>query len=417
VKYVLNITNVEDKIINRAKLEHIDPVTLASKFETIFFKDMANLGVLESDLYPRVSDHIHNIIEMVQSLIRKGVGYKVDGDVYFDVTRFPDYGKLSQQSLEGIKAGARVAIDRKKRNPADFALWKNAKEDEISWESPWGKGRPGWHIECSAMAYRYLGVQFDIHGGGRDLIFPHHENEIAQSEAYTDKKPVVKYWMHIGLLTINGKKMSKSLGNYISIGDLLKRYDADVLRLFVISTHYRRPVDFTEEKLENTKQSLLRIRGTVNNLRERITALSEEASVGIQGDVFRHQTQMIMEDFVEIMDDDFNTPRALAAFYRLIQIGNKALAAKMNRSVLMAILESIMEVAELFGILGEAKIVKPLLQEVAELIKEREEARRRQHWIKADELRERLKAMGILVEDYPDGTRWRYAASSSSSAS
>jgi cysteinyl-tRNA synthetase len=223
--------------------------------------------------------------------------------------------------------------------------------------------------------------------------------------------------MHIGLLTINGKKMSKSLGNYISIGDLLKRYDADVLRLFVISTHYRRPVDFTEEKLENTKQSLLRIRGTVNNLRERITVLSEEASVGIQGDVFRHQTQMIMEDFVEIMDDDFNTPRALAAFYRLIQIGNKALAAKMNRSVLMAILESIMEVAELFGILGEAKIVKPLLQEAAELIKEREEARRRQHWIKADELRERLKAMGILVEDYPDGTRWRYAASSSSSAS
>jgi cysteinyl-tRNA synthetase len=206
---VLNITNVEDKIINRARDEHTSPVELARKFETIFFEDMINLGVQASDLYPRVSDHIDTIIEMVQGIIQKGVGYEVEGDVYFDVTRFPDYGKLSQQSLEGIKSGARVIVDEKKRNPADFALWKKAKEGEISWDSPWGKGRPGWHIECSAMAHRYLGSQFDIHGGGRDLIFPHHENEIAQSEAYTDSKPVVKYWMHVGLLTINGEKMSK----------------------------------------------------------------------------------------------------------------------------------------------------------------------------------------------------------------
>jgi cysteinyl-tRNA synthetase len=416
VKYVLNITNVEDKIINRAREEHVDPVALARKFETIFFEDMTNLGVLDSDLYPRVSDHIHDIIEMVQSLIRKGVGYDVEGNVYFDIARFPDYGKLSQQSLNGIKSGARVDIDENKRNPADFALWKKAKEGEISWDSPWGKGRPGWHIECSAMANRYLGTQFDIHGGGRDLIFPHHENEIAQSEAYTDKKPVVKYWMHVGLLTINGQKMSKSLGNYIAIGDLLKRYPADVLRLFVISTHYRRPVNFTEEKLESTKQSLTRIRGTVNNLRERINALSDIEGMNLQGDVTRQQIQTTMTEFMEMMDDDLNTPRALAAFHRLIQIGNKALADNMNKSVLTGILKSIEDVTGLFGILGEAKIPKSLLREAEALMKEREEARRRKQWAKADEIRERLRAMGILVEDFPDGTRWRYAATSSSAS-
>lgn len=416
VKYVLNITNVEDKIINRAREEHVDPVTLAHKFETIFFEDMTNLGVLDSDLYPRVSDHINDIIEMVQSLIRKNVGYEVEGNVYFDVVRFPDYGKLSQQSLNGIKSGARVDIDENKRNPADFVLWKKAKEDEISWDSPWGKGRPGWHIECSTMAYQYLGAQFDIHGGGRDLIFPHHENEIAQSEAYTDKKPVVKYWMHVGLLTINGQKMSKSLGNYISIGDLLKRYSADVLRLFVISTHYRRPINFTEKKLESTQQSLTRIRGTVNNLRERIDALSDIEGMNIQGDVIRQQIQTVMTEFMEMMDDDFNTPRALAVFHRLIQIGNKALVDNMNKSVLARIIKSIEDVTGLFGILGEAKTPKPLLREAEALIKEREEARSRKQWIKADELRERLRAMGILVEDFPDGTRWRYAAASSSAS-
>lgn len=407
VKYVVNITNVEDKIINRAKEVGMDPVALAKKFEESFFDDMEKLEVVKADVYPRVSDHIDDIIEMVRTLVEKGFGYEVDGDVYFDVSKFKDYGRLSRQSVDGIKAGARVEVDERKRSPADFALWKKAKKGEIYWESPWGKGRPGWHIECSAMANKHLGSQVDIHGGGQDLVFPHHENEVAQSEAYSDKKPAVKCWLHSGLLTINGEKMSKSLGNFVLIKDLLPRYEADVIRLFIISTHYRRPMDFSEADLESSKQRLARVRGTIENIRERLDAAETERK-SVNDEELIKQIQMTKEKFIEAMDNDFNTPRALAAFYKLVQIGNKALATNASRSVLSSILDSMMEIAQIFGILRKERKKEELSGEAAKLLKEREAARSQKDWKKADELRARLRSMGIILEDLPEGTRWKY---------
>ncbi|MFH0748436.1 MAG: cysteine--tRNA ligase [Candidatus Bathyarchaeota archaeon] len=407
VRYVVNITNVEDKIIKRAQEIGVDPIALADKFEGAFYQDMENLGVVPADLYPRVSDNIGEIIHMVQVLIQKEFGYVLEGDVYFDVSKFRDYGHLSRQSLDGIKAGARVEVDERKRSPADFALWKRAKEGEICWESPWGKGRPGWHIECSAMANKHLSSTFDLHGGGQDLIFPHHENEIAQSEAYTGEKPVVKYWLHSGLLTINGEKMSKSLGNFILIKDLLQKYDAEVIRLFILSTHYRRPIDFTDVHLERAKQHLMRIRGTIENIQDRLILASATAKRTLHDAEVEKQIQDEKAKFLEVMDNDFNTPRALATFTMLIQIGNKALATTVHKSVLSHLLTSILELAQIFGILGQTKKKVDLSEEAKILMKEREAARNRRDWKKADELREKLRSIGLILEDLPEGTRWR----------
>ena len=407
VRYVVNITNVEDKIINRARETGMEPVALASEFEKAFYDDMAKLGVAEADVYPRVSDHIDEIIKMVQTLVQKGFGYEVDGDVYFDVSKFKGYGSLSGQSLDNVKAGARVEVDERKRSPADFALWKKAKEDEIYWKSPWGEGRPGWHIECSAMANKHLGSQIDIHGGGQDLIFPHHENEITQSEAYSGKSPAVRCWLHSGLLTINGEKMSKSLGNFISIKDLLLKHEADVIRLFLISTHYRRPIDFTEADLESVKQRLARIRGTIMNLREQLDS-SHEVEENISDEEFMKQIQAAKEKFINAMDDDFNTPRALAIFHSLIQIGNKALATNLKRLVLSKVLAMVTEMSQVFGILREDVKKTELPENAKRLLKEREEARNQNDWKKADELRTKLRSMGIILEDLPERTRWSY---------
>ncbi len=406
VKYIVNITNVEDKIINRAREMGVNPVELAAKFEKAFFDDMANLGIAKADVYPRVSDHIPEIIEVVQTLIQKGFGYVVNSDVYFDVTKFERYGALSHQSLEKIEAGARVEVDERKRNPADFALWKSAKPGEISWESPWGRGRPGWHIECSTMANKYLGSQFDIHGGGRDLIFPHHENEIAQSESYTGESPVVKYWMHVGLLTINGEKMSKSLGNFVLIKDLLAKADAETVRLYIISAHYRRPVDFREANLETVKQRLIRTRDTVDRLHTRIESAKNDEAKEIDADLAK-QALAAKENFINAMNSDFDTPRALAAFYKLIQIGNKALASNAGKPVLTQIHALIMDAAQIFGILEKKTEKTELPEGAAQLLEEREAARKTRDWKRADELREQLHARGVIVEDLPEGTRWR----------
>ena len=408
VKYVVNITNIDDKIINRAKESGVDPLELAERFEEVFYDDMDALGVIKADAYPRVSDHIPEVIETIQTLIGKGFGYEVDGDVYFDVGRVEDYGKLSHQSMDAIKAGARVEVDERKRNPADFALWKRSKEGEPSWGSPWGEGRPGWHIECSAMSRRYLGEQFDIHGGARDLIFPHHENEIAQSEAYSGKKPFVRYWLHTGFLTINGEKMSKSLGNFITIGDLLSRYEAEVFRLFILSTHYRRPINFSERALEHEKQSLRRIYGTVDNMRMQIEIAREGFEENRREAELSRQARKIKKRIIEGMDEDFNTPRALAEFYSLIRVGNRAIADKAVKSTLTEILDAIIEVARIFGILEKERERATLPEEINMLIKERELVRSRKDWEKADEIRAKLKGMGIILEDYPGGTKWRY---------
>lgn len=408
VKYVVNITNIDDKIINRAKESGVDPLELADRFEKVFYDDMDALGVIKADAYPRVSDHIPEIISMIQTLIEKEYGYEVDGNVYFNIGRVDDYGKLSHQSMDGIKVGARVEVDDKKRNPADFTMWKSSKEGEPSWGSPWSEGRPGWHIECSAISRKYLGEQFTIHGGARDLIFPHHENETAQSEACCGRKQFVKYWLHTGFLTINGAKMSKSLGNFITIKDLLHSYKAEVFRLFILSTHYSRPINFSVRALSHSKQSLKRVYGTVDNLRMQIESAHDNSRDDKMETELRRQSRKIKKKIIKAMDEDFNTQRALTEFYRMIKIGNKAIADNATKSTLTDILDAIMEVAEIFGILKREQKREALPEEINMVIKQREFARSRKDWEKADEIRAKLKDMGIILEDYPEGTRWRY---------
>ncbi len=408
VKYVVNITDIDDKIIKRANESGMDSIELAKKFEKLFLDDMHALGIKDADIYPKVSGHIPEIIAIIQTLINKGFAYVVDGDVYFTVNKVEDYGKLSNQTLDAIKSGARVVVDKRKKNPADFALWKNSKKGEPSWSSPWSKGRPGWHIECSAMSTKYLGQQIDIHGGGRDLIFPHHENELAQSEAYSGKKPFASYWLHTGFLTINGEKMSKSLGNFITIVDLLDKWDAEVFRLFILSTHYRKPVNFTQKTLEHQKQSLRRIYNTVDNLKLQIQNTQELETVDKLEEELQKQISHTKDAIINAMDDDFKTPKALSEFHNLVKIGNKAIAAKMSKSTLTKVLNTIMEIAHVFGLLEKKRKVEALPEEIQMLLKEREMSRNQKNWKKADEIRLKLKSMGIIVEDKPEGTQWRY---------
>jgi len=403
VKYVVNITDIDDKIIKRADESGVPPMDLARRFEEIFLEDMESLNLKKPDVYPRVSDHIPEIIEMIQVLIRKGYAYQVDGNVYFDVTLSPGLGKLSHQSLDELLAGARVEVDERKRNPGDFALWKSSKEGEPFWESPFGRGRPGWHIECSAMSIKYLGEQFEIHGGAMDLIFPHHENEIAQSEAFTGRSPVVKYWLHTGFLTIGGEKMSKSLGNFITIRELLEKFDANTFRLFVVSTHYRSPIDYSEKALKQASKSLNRIFDTLDNLRQGILTgkkeqeREEEKRVGAS-------TQAIGRRFLEAMDNDFNTPKAAAEFFRLIRLGNRASTSSVDVSVLKSVYDLIVEFGGIFGLELERR--HELTEEERRLIEERNIARKNMDWEKADEIRERLKKKGIILKDYSTGTLW-----------
>jgi cysteinyl-tRNA synthetase len=408
VKYVINITDIDDKIIKRANESGMDAMDLAEKFEQVFHDDMRALGIQDADVYPTVSGHIPEIIEIIQTLLKKGFAYVVDGDVYFSVNQVEDYGKLSQQSLDTIKSGARVSVDERKKNPADFALWKQSKEGEPSWSSPWGQGRPGWHIECSAMSTKYLGQQIDIHGGGRDLIFPHHENELAQSEAYSGKKPFASYWLHTGFLTINGEKMSKSLGNFITIRDLLAKWDAEVFRLFILSTHYRKPVNFTLKTLEDQKQSLQRIYNTIDNLKAQVQRAQDAETLKKKELEIQNQVLHVKQLIINAMDDDFNTPQALSQFHNLIKIGNKVLADTMSRITLTKVLDTILEIANLFGLFEKERDKETLSKEIQLLIKEREMARNKQNWKIADEIRRKLLSMGIILEDTSEGTQWRY---------
>lgn len=408
VKYVVNITDIDDKIIKRANESGIDSLDLAKKFEKAFRDDMHALGIKDADVYPTVSGHIPEIIEIIQILIKKGFAYVVDSDVYFTVSKVEDYGKLAHQTLDAIKSGARVEVDRRKKNPADFALWKSSKAGEPHWSSPWGEGRPGWHIECTAMSMKYLDQQIDIHGGGRDLIFPHHENELAQSEAYSGKRPFASYWLHTGFLTINGEKMSKSLGNFITIIDLLEEWNPEVFRLFILSTHYRKPVNFTQKTLEHQKQSLRRIYNTVDNLRLHIQNTQELEIQDRLEEEIQKQISRVKDAIINGMDNDFNTPKALSEFYNLIKIGNKVIAEKMGKSTTTMVLNTIMEIAHVFGLLEKKRKVEALPEEIQMLLKEREMSRNKKNWKKADKIRLKLKSMGIIVEDKPEGTQWRY---------
>lgn len=405
VKFVQNFTDVDDKIINRAKEEGITAQEVGEKYIGEYFKDAAALNVKKATVHPRVTETMNDIIKFVQDLIDLGYAYESNGDVYYRARKFEGYGKLSGKNIDDLISGARIAVDEKKEDPLDFALWKARKEEsEIAWESPWGMGRPGWHIECSAMAKKYLGDTIDIHAGGQDLQFPHHENEIAQSEAHSGK-PFANYWMHNGYINIDGIKMSKSLGNFKTVRDLLQLYDGEVLRFLILSGQYRGPIDFGEEILVQSQNGLNRMRNAKANLKHLIAsgneAMTDAEKETLKGfDKYRQQ-------FIEAMDDDLNTADAISAVFELITAINTAVKDGATSEFAQKVLDLLMELASVLGLLQQdvSKEVTEIEPEIQALIDERQAARKSKDFAKADEIRDRLKAMGITLKDTPQGVQ------------
>lgn len=407
VNYVQNITDVDDKIINKANELGLKANDVSEKYTKEFFHDLERLGVKLASIYPKVTDNMNDIISFIEELINIGMAYEISGNVFYRTTNFKEYGKLSNQSINDLKVGARVDIDIQKENPMDFALWKRAKKDEIYWESPWGKGRPGWHTECSTLSRKYLGETIDIHGGGADLIFPHHENEIAQSECLSDI-PLANYWMHNGHLTINNEKMSKSINNIITVRDLTDKYDADVLRFLLLSVHYRTPVNFSEELLENTVKSILRIKTTYKNMINSLNSVDIENNLE---DEILIYVENSYKKFEEEMDDDFNTANVITLIFDLmkqsnIYMNNKLLSQKSIYS-LNDLLKTMLEVLGLEKILYEDIIFDINEKWIEEQIKKRNSAKQNKDWILADQIRDELKDKGIILEDTIKGVRWR----------
>ena len=417
VTHVQNFTDVDDKIINTANKEGVQWFDICNRYIDSYFEVMDKLNVRRAHVYPRVSEHINDIIATVQCLIDNGYGYVVDGDVFYSVEKFKYYGQLSGRNLEDMLAGARVDVDDRKRNPMDFALWKSAKPGEPAWESPWGPGRPGWHIECSTMSMKYLGESFDFHGGGSDLIFPHHENEIAQSEGCTGIHPFVHYWLHNGFITVNEEKMSKSLGNFFMVIDILEHYDPETLRFFIVSTHYRSPLDFSDARLTEAQKSLARLRQAQETLGE----LSEMMSAGPTADslALRDKVKELREAFMEAMRDDFNTALAISHMFALakeINIYHKAVvdAGIKPDGKLVALLNDVFaETCSIIGVLE--KTAAPAAEEsgdskeaelVEMLIAMRQDARKNKNYALADELRNKLSEIGIVLQDTPQGVKW-----------
>jgi cysteinyl-tRNA synthetase len=411
VKFVKNFTDIDDKIIKRSNEENIDWRELTAKFINEHDNDMQALNILPPTETPKATEYITEMIKLTKKLIDKGYAYESDGDVYFKVESFKDYGKLSNRDIEDLKAGARIEINESKKNPLDFALWKKSKENEPFWESPWGKGRPGWHIECSAMSSKIFGLPFDIHGGGKDLIFPHHENEIAQSEA-AEEKEFVKYWMHNGFVNINKEKMSKSLNNFFTIRDVLNEISPEVLRFFLLTTHYRSPLDFSFEKLIESEASVDRVYTMLDELNHAVPSK--------KGRKFDENLEKIDEkfrnDFESVMDDDFNTASALSVVFEYVREVNTMLAGKLQKNALEILKEKNKNVFEVIkstlGIFYNSpeEWFKANLtiseEELNELIKERNTARKNKNFEKADEIRNFLKEKGIELLDTPTGTRF-----------
>jgi len=406
--YLMNITDVDDKIINRAKERNLNPVELAEQYTAEFYKDMASLRINSVNLFAKASEYIAEIIAQVNTLLEKGYAYVVDGDVYYDMSKFPEYGRLSRQKPDELKKH-RIEPDPRKRNPNDFSLWKSQKLGELAWDSPWGKGRPGWHIEDTAITYTHFGPRYDIHGGAVELVFPHHEAEIAQAEAATGQKPLVKYWIHTGILNVKGQKMSKSLGNFITIKDALRRYDPDVLRLFFASSHYRSPIDFSEENLRSSKELLDKLYATYDKV-QTLLERGEDATTVREGQsspiVSEHK-----ERFIKAMDDDFNTPAAIAALVSLTKEVEKYILSGFNEKTLREILETLKQMGSILGIFEGRegkKTSRDISTELINLIVEiRDEARKKDDWKTSDRIRDRLRKIGVVLEDTAEGTRWR----------
>ena len=405
VKYVQNFTDVDDKIINRAKEEGLTAGEVSEKYIDEYYKDSAALNIKKATVHPKVTETIPDIIKFIQDLIDLGYAYESDGDVYYRARKFEGYGKLSGKNIDDLISGARIAVGEKKEDPLDFALWKARKEDsEIAWESPWGMGRPGWHIECSTMSKKYLGDTIDIHAGGQDLQFPHHENEIAQSEAHSGK-PFAHYWMHNGYINIDGIKMSKSLGNFRTVRDLLGAYDGEVLRFLILSGQYRGPIDFGEEILTQSQNGLNRMRNAKSNLKHLIatgsgTMTREEKETLAEFDRFR-------EKFIEVMDDDLNTADAISVIFELITAVNTAVKDGASKEFAQKCLDLLMELATILGLLQqdpEAEVTE-VDPEIQALIDERQAARKAKNFARADEIRDQLKAKGITLKDTPQGVQ------------
>lgn len=416
VTHVQNFTDIDDKIINTANEEGVQWYDVCNRYIDSYFEVMDKLHVKRVHVYPRVSEHIADIIKTVQTLIDNGYAYVVDGDVYYSVEKFDHYGELSGRNLEDMMAGARVDVDDRKKNPMDFALWKAAKPGEPSWTSPWGEGRPGWHIECSTMSMKYLGESFDFHGGGSDLIFPHHENEIAQSEGCTGKHPFVHYWLHNGFITVNEEKMSKSLGNFFMVIDILKHYDPETLRFFIVSTHYRSPLDFSDARLTEAQKSLARLRTAKENL----IALQEMMSAGATDESMqlRAKALELRDAFMEAMRDDFNTALAISHMFALgkeINIYHKAVteaSSKPDGKLLDILAHVFAEMCSIIGVLEETAAPAAAddskeAELVEMIIGMRQEARAAKNYALADNLRNQLTALGIVLEDTPQGVKWK----------
>ncbi|WP_112179236.1 MULTISPECIES: cysteine--tRNA ligase [Paraliobacillus] len=403
VNYVLNFTDVDDKIIKAAKELDEEVPEIAERFIEAYQEDVAALGVKKATHHPRVTESMDEIITLIAELIEKDFAYAADGDVYFKTRAFDGYGKLSHQSIDDLRSGARIQVGEKKDDPIDFALWKQAKPGEISWASPWGKGRPGWHIECSAMAKKYLGETIDIHAGGQDLAFPHHENEIAQSEASTGKS-FANYWIHNGYITIDHEKMSKSLGNFILARELIGKFDPQLLRFFMLSVHYRNPINFSEALLEGAQNSLDRIKNSYQNLLHR-----KEASMDLTDDdsIWLDKIERYKEQFIAEMNDDFNTANAISVIFDITKEANVYLQSKQTSTNVIEAFQNALDL--LLDILGINVTETEMLvdDQVDQLMQQREKARANRDFALADKIRDDLKAQNIILEDTPQGTRWK----------
>ena len=399
-----NCTDVDDKIIKKANEEGVPASVISERYIKEAQTDMAGLNVKEATTHPKATEEIDGMIEMIQTLIDKGYAYAVNGTVYYRTRKFEGYGKLSKKNLDDLSAGIRIAVSDEKEDPMDFVLWKPKKEGEPSWPSPWGDGRPGWHIECSVMSKKYLGEEIDIHAGGEDLIFPHHENEIAQSEA-ANGKPFAKYWLHNGFLNIDNVKMSKSLGNFFTVREISEKYDLQVLRFFMLSAHYRSPLNFSADLMAASKNGLERILTAVERLDgiQGIDAAMSDAEKEVMA-----QVEALVKKFEDSMEDDFNTADAVSAIFELVKLANVHVTAESSAELAEAVRSTIKKLCDVLGIITERE--EELLDEdIEKLIEERQAARKAKNFARADEIRDQLASQGILLEDTREGVKWKRA--------
>lgn len=404
VKFVQNFTDIDDKMIKKANEENTTVRELGDRFINEYYKDADALNIKRASINPRATEFIDEIIDFVKDLVDRGYAYEVDGDVYFSTKKFHGYGKLSGQNLEDLQAGARISVDERKKDPMDFAVWKKQKPGEPAWESPWGLGRPGWHIECSCMAHKLLGETIDIHAGGEDLVFPHHENEIAQSEARSGKT-FANYWIHSAFINVDNRKMSKSLNNFFTAREILKNYDPDVVRLFMLSGHYRTQLNFSVDLLDSAKSSLERLYNAVGNLESLLEEANSEA-MSDEEKTYKNNLDSYRDKYIEKMDDDFNTADGISVIFDLVRDINSNIDINSSKELIKYSLELIRELGQPLGILQ--KSTKGSLEdEIEELIAQRQQARKEKNWALSDKIRDDLKSRGIVLEDTPQGVRWK----------